>query len=732
MKDQYILLIEADPAIAHAIEATLAAPSAGGHQFHLIRTHTLAAALAHLPGRPADNMASAPWQQDIANSPSQTADLILLGLTHDDEHDRQIFNQLTLAARHLPMLLLSDAHSSTLPYQPCDQGIQDILPRSLLRSGTTPWLLRVLDQAMERKQLASSLEDRDAQLFAQHQLLHALTTTMSDAVIILDAEGKVSHLNTLAERTTGWQLHEALEQPIDHVLCLHDCHTQQPTRRSLYAMIFSERTQHATLTYLLRRRDGSELKVETSVTLLRTPQGCSNGSLVILRDVGENHGMALKMAHLAQHDSLTDLPNRALLQDRLVQTIVLAQRHHRKLALLYMDLDRFKHINDTLGHPIGDKLLQVVAERLQACVRYSDTISRLGGDEFVILLSEIEATQDAALCAEKLLDALSHPIAIDDHQLHITLSIGISLYPEDGEDASTLLRNADTAMYHAKSNGRANFQFFRQTMNERLVQRQTLENSLRQALDEGQFVLHYQPRIDMRANRLTAVEALLRWQHPHHGLVAPALFVPVAIECGLMPSIGNWVLQHACQHAALWRNRGLHVPRIAINISSHEFRTRDFLEHVRSALQDSQLPAHALELELTEGALVCDLEFAQQRLHELKQLGIHITLDDFGTGRSNLGTLKRFPIDSLKIDRSFVHSLTTDPADAAIVTAVIGIGRSLNYRVVAEGVETLAQRTFLQQHHCDESQGFHHSHPLSAEGLTNWLQQPLSTAAGLH
>ena len=364
---------------------------------------------------------------------------------------------------------------------------------------------------------------------------------------------------------------------------------------------------------------------------------------------------ALAMSHAAHHDFLTSLPNRLLLHDRLTQAIALGRRHRKKLAVLIFDLDRFKLINDSLGHPIGDKLLQSVAQRAVTCVRSSDTVSRQGGDEFLVMLSEIEHAEDAARWAEKLLVALTMPHSVDNHDLHITVSIGISIYPQDGQDAETLIKSADTAMYHAKENGRNNYQFFKQEMNVRVVERQALEAGLRRALERREFVLHYQPKIDLRTGAITGAEALIRWQHPEQGLVPPAQFVPIAEDCGLIVPIGQWVLHEACRQSRAWLNAGTPPVPMAVNISAVEFRAKGFVEGVVASLKQNGLDPSALELELTESVLMHSAESNADTLHELKAMGVQLAIDDFGTGYSSLSYLRRFP-DRRVEDRSVVRA----------------------------------------------------------------------------
>ncbi|HWS03750.1 MAG TPA: EAL domain-containing protein [Gammaproteobacteria bacterium] len=429
-----------------------------------------------------------------------------------------------------------------------------------------------------------------------------------------------------------------------------------------------------------------------------------------------------QLDHLAHHDVLTDLPNRILLQDRLSQAIELARRQGRQLAVMFLDLDQFKHINDSLGHAVGDQLLQSVAQRLVGCVRHSDTISRQGGDEFVLLLPYIEQAEDAALSAQKILAALALPHLIDQNDLHVTVSIGISIYPEDGKDADALIKSADTAMYHAKENGRNNYKFFEQDMNARAVQRQSIEASLRRALERQEFVLYYQPRINLHSGAIVGVEALIRWQHPGRGLLLPMQFVPIAEDCGLILPIGRWVLREACLQARAWLQAGLPPITVAVNTSAIEFSAKDFLEYICATLEDTGLDPHYLQLELTESVLMRDAESANSVLHKLADMGVKLAIDDFGTGYSSLSYLRQFPIDTLKIDQSFVNRMTSSPDDAIIVSTVINMGKSLKQLIIAEGVETPEQYAFLLAQHCDEGQGYYFCRPLESAALATLLQ----------
>ena len=431
-----------------------------------------------------------------------------------------------------------------------------------------------------------------------------------------------------------------------------------------------------------------------------------------------------QMSYMAEHDFLTGLPNRSLLTDRLSQSIALAQRHGTKVALMYLDLDHFKHINDSLGHAVGDQLLQSVAKRLQSCVRLSDTVSRQGGDEFVVLLPEVDGLQDAELTAHKLIETIAQPLLIRGHMLRVTISIGISIFPDDGVDVETMVRNADTAMYQAKKTGRNSYQSFLPEMNLRAVARQVIEQELHRALEQHRFVLHYQPKGNLDTGVIIGAEALIRMREDDDQLVYPTHFIGIAEECGLILPIGRWALHEACRQTKEWLQAGLDIGQIAVNVSSREFHSNDFLEGVIAILHDTGLDPGHLELEMTESGLMHDTEPTTVLLHALKKLGVQIAIDDFGTGYSSLSYLLRFPIDTLKIDQTFVQDLddATGSSGEAIVSAVIAMGRSLEQRVVAEGIETPRQLAFLQSRDCSEGQGFYFSRPVPADQFASLLK----------
>jgi diguanylate cyclase (GGDEF)-like protein/PAS domain S-box-containing protein len=467
-----------------------------------------------------------------------------------------------------------------------------------------------------------------------------------------------------------------------------------------------------------RKRDGFTFPQEISLTA--TDGG---GMVCVVRDITERTYAEEQIKHLAYHDALTGLPNRLLFKDRLTVALSHSQRDHGRLAVVFLDLDRFKVINDSLGHNIGDQLLQAVATRVQSCVRDSDTVARLGGDEFTLLLPSLIRSEDAAVVAQKIIEAVRYPFHIEGREFFITTSIGISLYPEDGADAATLIKNADTAMYQAKEQGRDNYQLFNAFVNAKALQRIALEHGLRRALVNQELALYYQPIFDLRSSRITGMEALMRWTHPDMGSVPPAVFIPIAEATGMMVPIGGWAIREACSQAKSWHDAGFRNLSLAVNLSVTQLQQPDLVARVRDVLAETNLAPELLELEITESSAMQSPETTVRTLYELKKLGIRISLDDFGTGHSSLSYLKRFPIDTLKIDQSFVRDINTDADTAAIVTAIIAMAHSLRLKVIAEGVEDDEQAAFLKRYACDQMQGFLIRPPVPASDFLELMHQ---------
>ena len=653
-------------------------------------------------------------EKHLAESP---VDIIVLDR---DLPDAQLLGAVQRAhaiAPRVPLVVLTGLDDEALAAQALQEGAQDYLIKGQIDARG---LLRSLRYSIERKSMEEAL-------FVATERAQVTLNCIGDAVACTDIEGNVTYLNLVAEKMTGWSLPEAAGRPLAEVFRILDAISRKIAPHPLDRAFDPNRTLPSNS--ILIGRGESEIPIEDSVALIHDREGRVTGAVIVFRDVSAARAMALQMTHLAQHDFLTGLPNRMLLNDRVSQAIALAPRHLKKVAVLFLDLDGFKYINDSLGHPTGDKLLQSIAKRLVTCVRRSDTVSRQGGDEFVVLLSEVERPEDPAITARRLLQAVAEAHSIDQHDLHVTTSIGLSVYPNDGLDAETLIKNADTAMYQAKENGRQGYQFFKPAMNIRAVERQSIEESLRRALERQEFALHYQPKINLRTGEIAGAEALLRWTHPVRGPVSPAQFIPVAEDCGLIQPIGNWVLREACQQARAWLQAGLPLETMAVNISAAQLRDEYFLDRIFAILRDTALDPRFLELELTESVLMKHAESTESILKTLRSRGVQIAVDDFGTGYSSLSYLRKFPIDALKIDQSFVRQITTAPDETTIVTAMISMGRSLKLRVVAEGVETRAEMAFLQAHQCDEAQGFYFSRPVPAQQFAGLLKTGIVKAA---
>jgi diguanylate cyclase (GGDEF)-like protein/PAS domain S-box-containing protein len=646
---------------------------------------------------------------------------ILVDLLLPDLAGLGIVDSLFAVAPQIPIIVLCSLHDEPLAKAAIQRGAQDFLVKEHLNGYVLP---KMLVAVIERAVIAEAL-------FEEKERAQVTLNSIGDAVISTDVEGRVTFLNLVAERLTGWLLTEAIGRPLEEIFRIIDADTRTKIANPMAKATEEDVTVGLPPACILIRSDGVELAIEDSSAPIHDRYGRVTGAVMVFHDVSTARALTTKLAYIAQHDTLTDLPNKALLNDRLRQAIALAQRHHTALALLFLDLDRFKHINDSLGHSVGDRLLQSVALRLTECVRAADTVSRLGGDEFVILLSEVAHEQDAAVSADKLLQSIRMPYVLDDHELHVTASIGIVVHPGDGTAVEELLQNADSAMYEAKNRGRNNYQFYRSDLNSTASERQSLESGLRHAIERQELHLYYQPIVNLSTGVIAGVEVLIRWQHPTLGLVLPDRFISIAEESGLIVPIGRWVLREACGQAKAWQDAGLPGIRLAVNISAVELRSKEFVTGVETILADTGFDPRCLELELTETFLMQDSKSTSVVLSAIKALGVQLALDDFGTGYSSLSYMRRFPIDTLKVDRSFVRDLTLDTSDASVVRAVINMGRSLHMRVVAEGVEAAGQLVFLKEHGCSEAQGYHYSGPLPAAEFADWMRRNAAEHAGL-
>jgi len=540
----------------------------------------------------------------------------------------------------------------------------------------------------------------------------------ANAVVITDSHGTIIWVNHAFTTMTGYSKEEAVGKN-PHLL--KSGNQPESYYANLWSTISSGKVWRGEL--VNQRKDGTTYTEEMTITPVT--QGGRNAEaqfVAIKQDITERKATEGRIQFLAYYDALTGLPNRTLLRDRLATAIASARRRNEKVALLFLDLDRFKNVNDSLGHSVGDLLLQEVAERLKRFGREQDTVARLGGDEFLVVLNSVKDVSDAAVAADRLVKSMTAGFVIQSHPITVSCSLGISIFPEHGAEGETLIKNADAAMYCAKEKGRNNFQFFTQDMNAQVVERLTLESSLRLALDKKELFLMYQPQMDIATGRIIGLEALARWRHPELGLVPPDKFIRVAENTGLIKPIGEWVLRTACCQAREWQDDGLTAVPVAVNVSPVQFRQEDFCELIRTVLKETGLAPQHLELELTESLLLANADVMLSVIEELNAMGLTLAIDDFGTGYSNFGYLKQFRVSKLKIDRSFIRDVAVNHDDAAITTAIISMARSLNLKVIAEGVEDEAQMSFLRAHRCDEIQGYYFSKPLAVDQVADKLR----------
>ncbi len=559
----------------------------------------------------------------------------------------------------------------------------------------------------------------ESQRIAAEEQMHKLSSVVEqtdDMVLITDHDGLVEYINPAFERKTGYSASEILGKK-PHLIS--SGHHDKDYYKELWSTIRGGNVFQSRFTN--RHKDGTLYYEEKTITPLKDDRGQVTHYVSTGKDVTEQVEAQERLQHLAHHDVLTDLPNRALLTDRLNHALAQAQRNESLVAILLMDLDRFKTINDSLGHSVGDILLKTVANRLRQCMRSSDSIARLGGDEFVIILENINGIRDVTVVVEKVLKSLAQPLTVDGQVLLTSASIGITMYPFDDDDIETLLKSADIAMYRAKKAGGNTYAFFTSSMSKQATRRQAMETRLRHAVEHQQFTLHYQPRINLRSGRVTGVEALLRWSDPDTGPVSPVEFIPVLEETGLIVPVGEWVLRTACRDHQAIDSEDAPSLRVSVNLSPRQFQRENLIGSITQILQETGLDQQRLELEITESLLVDNVDEVVATLHSLHDMGIQIAVDDFGTGYSALSYLKRFPIDILKVDRAFVQDMTDNPDDAEIVKAIIAMAHSLRMGVVAEGVETQAQLQLLRELACEEVQGFLFSPALPLDELKAWI-----------
>lgn len=546
-----------------------------------------------------------------------------------------------------------------------------------------------------------------------------------DGIITIDTNGCIEEYNPAAEKIFGYTREEILGKSISILIpailpAAYDVNNKNTMSKSLVPFLGTTRELPAI------RKDKSTLMLEFSLNKMKLHN--ENSFVGSMRDITKRTQAEQLVRHMAQHDALTNLPNRNLFKDRLIGAIAQAKRHSKIIAVMFLDLDRFKTINDTLGHHIGDALLTEVARRLESMTRGMDTVARLGGDEFAIIQTDIKNPDGVIVFAEKIISAISQPFKFDGNEINTSASIGVTLYPADNGDADQLLQNADMSMYRAKRAGRNNFQFYNAEMHEEIQHFVEMEKEIRRALIADEFILHYQPQIDLDDGSVVGVEALVRWIHPERGMIPPDQFIPIAEDSGLILPLGHLVLVHACRWAKSWQDAGNKPLQVAVNLSAVQFNDPKLVDNVAATLEQTGLSAEYLELELTESLLMKHADATVETLNELHNLNIELAIDDFGTGYSSLSYLKRFPVSKIKIDRSFVNDITTDKDDAIIAQTVIGLGHSLGMKVIAEGVETQEQLDFLKFNECDEVQGYFTGRPMPAEQLEEYMASRPSTS----
>lgn len=619
--------------------------------------------------------------------------------------------------------------SRLLNLLPADLGkpLQDEIRQTLLSSQPRSMELNLHQRCWETRLIPRGDDEvllvvRDItlrkQMEDQLRLSAKVFESSNEAILISDRANRIISVNHRFEEITGYLASEVL----GHEATILGTSSEENISfyRNLHAILQEQGSWQGEASD--KRKSGETYPVWLSISLVRDIQGNPEYHIASFSDITERKQQEARIEHLAFHDLLTGLPNRRLLTDRIQVAIAQAAREANGIALLFIDLDRFKNINDSLGHQVGDQLLRMVGERLKAWVRSGDTVSRVGGDEFIVLCPNCDSPADASSLGEKLLEAVAKPYRIGDTELVITASIGIALYPDNGTDANSLIGNADVAMYLAKENDRNNYQFYSPELNARNLERLQMELRLRHALEEGEFMLYFQPQIDAKSGKIVGAEALIRWLEPELGLIPPGRFIPLAEETGQIQAIGEWVLQQACRHLKKWKQMGLPELPIAINLSARQFKQSSFVDTISQTLDDYKIPPHLLELELTESMLMKDVPQTTAKLNQLKRMGFRISIDDFGTGFSSLNYLRHFPLDVLKIDQSFVRELFDESAALAIIESIIALARSLGMRTVAEGVETAEQRSILESRGCDILQGYLISRPLPEPEFLEWVK----------
>ncbi|HET7569130.1 MAG TPA: EAL domain-containing protein [Gammaproteobacteria bacterium] len=667
----------------------------------------------------------------------ETCDIVLLDLNLPGMDGRQLLDFIVAGQPDTAVIVLSGEASGEAGLDALRRGAQDYLQKPY----APEQLVRAIENAARKRQLEQENEAVESRLVESEKLHRYIVESSPDLIYMLDRDGRFTFVNSRIESLLGYRKDELLGVHYSSIVHEPDL---EFARYVLNERRTGDRASH-NIELRLKCRDDAILRHGHGKRYLSVEVNAMGmyesgeaeaadrfrGTYGVARDISDRKRAEEIINFHASHDLLTRLPNRFLFKDRLTLAISQARRNPQTFAIMFLDLDRFKIINDTLGHLIGDQLLQSVSKRILGCLREGDTLARAGGDEYMLLLPQAGRRIDAAEVAKKILDRLRQPFAIDEHELFVTISIGIALYPEHGENPDTLIRRADIAMYEAKSRGKDAYEFYRDDMSAVITDYVSIESGMRRALQSDQFAIYYQPQVNVSTGEVTGVEALVRWRHPTRGLLAPSEFVPIAEESGLIVSLGEWVLRHACADIAEWRKEGLPPVRLAVNFSMLQFEQPSLVEMIVSILKEFDLPGDALEIEITENLLMKDMDKTVRKLRELSSHGIRIAIDDFGTGYASLSYLRRLPIDTLKLDHSFVQDIHTGSSGTSITAAIASMADSLSLNLVAEGVETELQMNYLRSIGCNVMQGFMLSPPLPPEAAKRFIRREPDSLAGL-
>lgn len=672
-------------------------------------------------------------QEAICQLDQNSYDLVLLDLHMPYVSGHDVMDHINANKINTSVIIVSGETSFEAAKNACSQGAYDFLRKPY----ATDELIITITNALKEKRLQKQNSFMQQQLSESERLHRYIVNTSPDIIYILDQDGHFTFINERIESLLGFSKEEIVGKHYSF-LVHHDDMEQAK-------YVFNERRigTRAAKNIELRLKckdDGKSrhfnnrtLPIELSATGMYTtdadPKNKYTGTYGVARDVTERKVAEDTINFQAYHDLLTKLPNRALLRDRLTLAINQAKREDEKIAVMFLDLDRFKNINDSLGHMIGDELLQQVSTRLKECIRAADTLARFGGDEFTLMLPKLhDGHEDARMLAEKITDTLKRPFNVDGHELYVSASIGIALYPQDGTDIDSLIKHADVAMYHVKGQGKNGYKFYSNEMNVPYIEKLSMDTGIHRALDNNEFSLVYQPQVNLRTGEIVGVEALLRWEHPEHGAISPSEFIPFAEESGLIVDIGIWVLKTACAELSRWRTAGLPEIRMSVNISTRQLLEDNIVKDIIQIMKDYNVPGHCLELEITEHAIMSDMDSVIRKLKELSSHDITIAIDDFGTGYSSLSYLHKLPIQTLKIDRTFLKESRINKGDNTIINTIVAMAKGLKLNVIAEGVESQAQLEYLREIECSEAQGFLFGKPLPPEVISQLLtQEPFAT-----